>query len=881
LSSRSTTPYYDLTVDAIKQNIFKDNFNESIQYLKDYINYDNLDEDQQEKWDQEILWLEGATLRADSLFKKSSVHLAKEILMKYIDEKFVETEWYKNNHYKKLERGEVTRYVYTPTPLWTNSIPTNEDYLTLEPNNAYKTRSVNEFLLDENGIPTNIRLKRGDTTIDAKQGDTLETISQYYNIDFNELKKMNPTITGILEEGDKVVIKKFGDRSFGNKEPKEYLEDGTLSKYVDLEYRKLESQNPALVKVIDDINDIFYEHQNKSGVRGLAIGQAFPRVATSGWETILDESGPTVKKIIKKGKEIITVTPYDADNGYSNSDFADVELQTIPLKFLSDIPYELRSRDAFGLLMAFIVHANEISQLNALFPVTKELYNIVNANSPAVTREKKILSKLLPGGKLVPIRQKSGNNRGLHLGHMLNSKFFNIKKQQVNIGSFALTKMYDFTASMTSRATLGGVITPSIVMNYVVGKAQIWIEVWSGGIISRSDYEKGLKRIYRYFSSDFNNDFYKLGEKSVNGQLMLRYNPTIKTSLELFGQELKRTPVKDYLSMDVLFKTRRLAEMELAGGVTFGLLESYYVMDQDRQIPLVEAYELDKDGNLTLKSGLKKMNGKDFTQDDEDRIIIKSIQTNMIIQGNYSSHHKPEFDTTFVGNMISFMRKHLGSYVEKAWSPRHYNYALDMFIGGYQRELWGTAIQMAKAIKDGNAEDLNEEIKIAKEKWKKDPTLKKAVVHNSILILISILLAIVDSEDDDDNKKTHSYDSFFAKAMIYQLMRLKSDLELASAIPFVAGLNESLNIIKSPSIVIDKTMVNVVKIASHIWTYGKYKLGMADEKDVVLSRDYYMYKKGDLKILKDFGQLTGITGATYYPDEMVDKLKNINSALFR
>jgi len=62
-------------------------------------------------------------------------------------------------------------------------------------------------------------------------------------------------------------------------------------------------------------------------------------------------------------------------------------------------------------------------------------------------------------------------------------------------------------------------------------------------------------------------------------------------------------------------------------------------------------------------------------------------------------------------------------------------------------------------------------------------------------------------------------------------MRLKSDLELISAIPFVAGLNESLNIIKSPSIVVDKTIVSLVKLTSHIIDYGEYKLGMIPEKD--------------------------------------------------
>jgi hypothetical protein len=875
LSERIPTSYYDMTVESMKQKIYNENYDEIVKMLKDFVGYSSMEEDEKLKMDDTFEDLKMTSLK--SLKDKYPD------VIKFVDEKFKQTDWYKNNHYKKTISGKGSATEDVPTPLWTESRPVDEKYMSIEPNNSYKTRSINEFLLDENGNPTDIRLKRGDTKIKVKAGDTLETLAQYYNLSVSEIKKMNPALVGDLDEGEEVIIKKFGDRAFGNKEPREYLEDGTLSDYIDPEYRRLESQNPALIKVIDGLNDIYYEYQLKSGMRGLqGLLQSMPRIETVGWETYLDETGPTPKKSWRKVKNLVAVTPQDRDSGYTVADFADKKMENIPLKFLSDVPYEIRSRDVFGVLMKFIAHANEISELNKIFPSTKELHRILDENSPAVKEEQRIkMRKLIGFEKGIPIRQRSGNTRAEHILHLINSKLLYQKRKGLYIGNWNVTKTLDSVSAATSFGALAGMITPNIVMNYIVGKVQIWIEVWSGGVINREDYNNGLKRLYKYFFSEFNSDFYKLGEKSLQGQLLLRYNSSAKDVMELYGNELKKTPIKDYLSFDVFFKTRRLAEFELAAGTTFAYLDRYKVLDGDNEVALIDAYELDKDGNLKLKDGLKKLNGEDFTKDDEDRIRIKTAQMNMILQGNYSSHHKTQFDTTVFGPLVMFFRKHLPSYAEKAFSARHFNYAMGTYVEGYQRKLWLTAIQLGKAIRRNSREDWESAMKEARKNFKGDPTFKKGIVHNSILSMIYVLLMIIDSEDDDDKAKTHSYDSLIAKAMIYQLMRLKSDLELISAIPFVAGLNESLNIIKSPSIVVDKTIVSLVKLTSHIIDYGEYKLGMIPEKDVVLQRDYYSFNKGDLKILKDLGGLIGVTGATFNPDQMVDKLKNINSALFR
>ena len=851
LTERVTTSYYDETSKAVQENTFseqlktllviddakaamvpasingapKNESNPILELFRETNNYYNVSTDQSTRETIDENYKDMVDTGSYKLYPKVAA---------LVNKLYKASDWYKNNHYDKLEiKNGVAYRTPTPTPLWTTSVPTDDRYLEITPNNSYAKRSINEFLLDENGQPTNIRLKRTD----------------------------------------------IKDRIFGHMTPKRVLDDGTPSEYLNERYKEISKKNPKLKSVIDDINDLHYELQGVSGVKGLGVNQGLIRVAAQGWE-LFDEGG---REFLRKKAELIKdkfrPTDRDVDLGIGVGDFSGRLLESVPVKFLANIPYELRSRDIFGLMAMFASQAYLISGLNELYPTAKEFHKRLEENSPAVTRNSRIIHQKINEELNKPLAGLE-NTTADNILHLIQTMILNKRRKDLSLGSFSLTKTLDSFSSLTAFSTMAGFIRPNLILNTLVGKVQIWLEAWSNGLINREDYNSGVVALYKYFGSDFMSDFYKLGHKSVMGQLLIRYNTQSKDLFELFGQEIRNNKIKDVASLDLFFKTRRLSEFELSNSVTLALLAKYKVLSEGKQISLLDAYVTDKDGNIKLKEGITKLDGSEFTQEDEYRIRVKATSANLIIQGNYSKHFITKFDTTLLGPQISLYRKHLMSYRNKTWGPVQVHYGIEDVITPYNRQVFLAIFQVVRNL--GNKQALNSAIEELKLSRKEGNTYKKAYIHNGIILLSWLLISLI-GDDEDESSNTGSFDSFVAKSVLYQLMRIKSDLELFSAFPFVQGLDEALGIYKNPSIAISKTGLQFWKTIKDIGDYSAYKLGLGDleEKDVTIQKDYYEYDKGTLKIIKDFGQLTGLTGSTINPEQMVENFKNMSSSLYR
>ena len=704
------------------------------------------------------------------------------------------------------------------------------------PNNSYYKRSINEFVTEKDGTKT--RLKRMITLPDGTQ--------QY----------------------------EINDRVFKHMTPRPILKDGTKSKFLNPKYEYIAENNKKLLDVLTELTDMYFDAAEKPGVRSLQLNYSSPRVEADYWG-LMTEDGNKYQKIKEKMGAGILSTSYDSDSGLGKGDWNDSPLKSVPTRFTSDIPYELRSKDIMGNILVFIAQSNLITKLNDFYPSAKEFHKLMDKSTPAQTREGVVIFKKLFNNVKTALKGET-NHRAEHINHLIESKILQNKRKSLKAGIFNVTKILDSLTSVASFSTLAGVIRPNIVMNYLVGKVQTWIETWSDGVINREDYNQGMKLLYQYFANEFTSDFYKLGKKSLMGQILLKYNSQSKSMFELFGSELKKTPLKDILSSDTFFKTRRLSEFELNSITTLALLKKIKVLDGDKEISLFDAYELNSDSNVRLKAGLKKLDGTPFEKADEANVRIKGTTINLIIQGNYSKQFVTKADTTVLLPLFTFFRKHLMSYYDKAWSEKKPNYGIDDIREGYNRTLWKAAYRVLKNLHSiaGIKEVLNSE-------WKENkPELTRALIHNGIIFLISILLLLL-GDDDDEEKTMASYDSFILKSVLYQLYRLKSDMELNSALPFFQGFEEIMGIYKSPSIAVSKTGMDVIKTTSHLLDYIEYKLGIIPEKDVILSTDYYSWKKGDLKLAKDFGKLTGLTGSSLDPDAMLDKFKSINKTLYR
>lgn len=825
LTKRENTEYYEETVKALKETIFSDLLQSGVikEKHREINNYDQLDQINKDIIDEQ--YEDMVTTGDYSLY-----FYIKDL----VEKEYKNSEWYKNNHYKKLEiKNGIAYKVSTPTPLWTSSEPVNDDFKEIKPNNSYAKRFVNEFLLDKNNNPTNIRLKRTD----------------------------------------------INDRVFGYMTPKKVLDNGQESPYLNQRYKEIKRKNPKLLSVLNELTDLYYEAQRLSGVKGLNLFQFLPRMVAEGWELVEENGRQFVKRVITSVENTFKTREEDVYLGIGVGDFSGKIMESIPVKFLADIPYEMRSRDVFGNIVEFIAQAHLISGLNELYPAAKEFHKQIDKNSPAVTKNNRIIQQKINEELSSPLTGLE-NTRADHILHIIQTMILNKRRKELNIGNYSLTKTLDSFSALTSFSTMAGFVRPNLLLNTLIGKIQTWLEVWSNGLINREDYNEGVKTLYRYFASDFVSDFYKLGQKSVMGQLLIKYNSQSKDLFELFGQELKNTKFKDIASTQTFFKTRRLSEFELTNTVTLALLAKAKVMDNGKQITLIEAYTKDKDGNIKLKDGITKLDGTAFTQEDEYRLRVKATSANLIIHGNYSKHLMTKFDTTALGPQISLFRKHLMSYRNKTWGTEHIHYGTEEMIQPYNRKALLSLWKVVKNIR--NTESRNAAIKDLKLDWKETNYLQKGVIHNGIIVIASLLLALI-GEDEDENPTGGTYDSFMAKTILYQLLRIKSDLELFNIFPFFSGLDEAVGIYKNPSIAISRTGFQYYKTVEDLFDYLSYRTGLSDleEKDVTIQKDYYGYDKGTLKVVKDFGQLTGLTGATLNPGEMADNFLKMSSSLYR
>lgn len=851
LTERVTTPYYDSIFEGLLNEQKSFIIQELSEKIKKDKNYDSATPEEQ-------------ALIQEEIFKLDTLKSVKDKALRQLKK----TDWFLNNHYKKVEyKNGIAVEVMAPTPLWTMSIAVDEDARELTPNMTYAKRRINEFLKNE----------AGDDVI--KDGAKVRLKTPFAALPESDEEKEQLPVSQIINN------ELF--KNYGIVRPKKVLYDGTPSPYLDSEYASMVKSNPALREVVDELTKLFYLAQERLNIGAAKIASVLPAKEAKGWEVLQSPEGNVFKRVWENTKNKFMTRPQDADEGYGRADFGNRLLEAPPVRFVSDIPYEQRDKDVMGNILDFIVQSHMLSTFNELMPTSRELIAMVEKNNPAVQRQGiKLLAEIgtIFGKKIkTPIKGKE-NHLATHLNDIFESVVLNKKRAELTttiplVGEMNVTKALDNLTSASAFSTLAGVFRNNILMNYIMGKYQIWLETLTNGLIDRNNYNKGLVQLYQYMITDFNSDFYKVGKKSLTGQVILRYNTQSKEIYDLFGAEFKRTPTKDYLSSDVLFKTRRITEFELSNGVVLAFTEKIKVISpQGETLPLFKVYELDSTGNLVIKKGFTLQDGTPFTEAEETKIRIRVENINLALQGNYSQLHKVKLDRTVMGGSLFFFRKHLPSYWNKAWGEEQMYHGLGAVREGHNRKAWVNLWNVLKNITDKDARE------IAMEKFKndnKDSTdIHRAYLHNSITFVLFLMLDILGGDDDDDKKK-RSYDSFILKTALYQLTRLKSDLELTSAVPIFAGLEEIMGIYKNPSIMISKTGMDIIKTVSHLKDYVGYKLGIVDKEDVVLKKDYYAFDKGDLKIMKDLGKLTGLTGATLAPGEMLDNFKNVNKNLYR
>jgi hypothetical protein len=211
-------------------------------------------------------------------------------------------------------------------------------------------------------------------------------------------------------------------------------------------------------------------------------------------------------------------------------------------------------------------------------------------------------------------------------------------------------------------------------------------------------------------------DAYTKGQKSLEHQIGEVFDPVIGRFHEKFGESITRTMGKDVASMSWLYNFRKWTEVQASMQTFAGMMYKMKVKQNGKDIDYMNAWELDKNGQIVLKQGvdvrygnmptvyviaegdtleslaqrfnmttedlqkvLKKRTlevGKQITIDNTEfkkfRSRVHAVMNKL--NGAYSKFDQPEAQRYLAFRFVSFLRRYfttmaMNRFGKKRWNP--------------------------------------------------------------------------------------------------------------------------------------------------------------------------------------------------------------------
>ena len=181
--------------------------------------------------------------------------------------------------------------------------------------------------------------------------------------------------------------------------------------------------------------------------------------------------------------------------------------------------------------------------------------------------------------------------------------------------------------------------------NYLTATTNAHIEATARQLYSLGEYEKS-RLIYDKFAlnGDFIKDSLSPIHKSLIGQIIDLYDPLQGKFLDKYGRKISNTAARKLFSTDKWFFMQQQGEHNVQVRTLIASLLRKKVKGIDgKEISLLDAYELNKEGNLSLKSGYK-LEGNISKDGLLDKNLQNSIHAiNKQLHGVYDkfNNHEP------------------------------------------------------------------------------------------------------------------------------------------------------------------------------------------------------------------------------------------------
>lgn len=618
------------------------------------------------------------------------------------------------------------------------------------------------------------------------------------------------------------------------------------------------------------------------------------------WVNKLAGVGKGIKAMIagKSKEEINEASKQEGDfeEGFANADLEkENEMLTmtkevllnpiidkIPMRGLSNIPIEQVSYDLVTVMNMYMLQAEKQRVFNEISPVAQAMLNTLE-NTDKGTK------------KLDDIRGKNGEMRD-SLKAITGNKDKSVRAAGFRAlynrefkGQVFSEKHLDWINKVTNALTTGASINyfalnlPSAVKNYWGILWQLNVEAVAGEYFNISSMASGKLRSKKAMN-EWTTRVWGGKYNTLDTQLIMYMDPIQGKADEVIGKDFNRNLKKDIASLSFVYSPRKFMEME--GGLQLFYSMMYHkklprvVEGRDTEISYAEAFELDKDGRLTLKSGIDSAYG--ITYDEKGNPIIgekfQKFQNAVHekfkdLNGAFAKFEQPQAQAYFAFRLFAFMRRYFTSMFMNRFGKERANFALESVRTGYYLESIQAVSKMLVSF--------GKYIPLASKSEKR--ALMKMSLDIAQIMIISAVASLLFGYDDDDedrfeklkaksgalNEEDFKLDGWLSNQALTLLLKTQAENQSFMPVPGL-GLNNYMDLTSSTSLAFGPTITAYAKILTDLSMHAM----PGENEDLFYKKDtgpYSWQKEGSAKIWNHLGSMLGFSGS------QVDPVKGLKS----
>jgi hypothetical protein len=529
--------------------------------------------------------------------------------------------------------------------------------------------------------------------------------------------------------------------------------------------------------------------------------------------------------------------------------------------------------------MYSLEHQKKLIEIN---PIAQALQKVVNDPDNAVKDVSKINASNFVNNNVISFLNKKGKNlRAEAINSLIEIRFQGKTRTGILSEKSTVQKAIDVLQSQATFGMFAMNILPSAVKNFGGAFTQIMIEAGGGKYYNAASLTKAAPRAFKAMF-DISSQIYKVGDKSIDYQLIEYFDPIKGRIEERLGSEFGRSVGTDAIDSVLMFGEGR----KRTGGFwtaprkwlqSEATLNSFYALMYHTKVPMtingqttyisyVDAWEKGPDGIIKLKQGIDESWGLDGANFKKIKNATQEISNNL--EGAYSKVDKSQLDRYAIWRLFSALRRYFTRMFLNRFSPTRYSTRLGALTEGYY---W----TVAKSIPNLIARGLNGSYFMTQQEIY---AYRKMMTDMGVIALQAAAIAYIFGYDPDDEER-------FEKLRERSGDLLSDDFNAAGwltnhALVSLMGVRQETLTFLNPNeyvnIIYSNGSPTVGPILDRYKDFGKDAWYMlTNDKRGYYTRDvgpYDWQKEGEAKLWNDVAYLFGLSGSQVDP---VKALKGI------